>query len=409
MMRTNPWMDVVRTAAALAAAMGIGRFAYTPILPLMTAHAGLSPQGAGQVATANYVGYLVGAVAGACSPRLSRSVTAYRASLAVLSATLLAMPMTTNVVGWMTIRLIAGISSALVFIIAINMLLDVLHHRPQLPGWAFGGVGLGIALSAVVVLALPRDAGWQAAWWWAAAAAAPLSVLAWPIRSTPPPEAPKSAGGRRDNRYPFALLFAGYTLEGVGYIIAGTFLVAALAQHSPGRLGAGAWLVAGAAAIPSAALWSRLSSRYRNPSLLTAALLLQAAGITLACTGISAAALVGAVLFGATFIGVSILALAHGRLLRFPGAVALLTAGYSVGQIAGPVVVAPLTHHGFRPALAVGAVIVLLAAALTALLMRITGGQPDVGAPEAEVADPAGERLDHGAGRRPVVVAPPDQ
>ena len=54
MMRTNPWMDVVRAAAALAAAMGIGRFAYTPILPLMTAHAGLTPQAAGQVATANF-------------------------------------------------------------------------------------------------------------------------------------------------------------------------------------------------------------------------------------------------------------------------------------------------------------------------------------------------------------------
>ena len=68
-MRTHAWTHIARTAAALAAAMGIGRFVYTPILPLMTAHAHLTTQSAGQLATANYVGYLVGAVAAAIAPR----------------------------------------------------------------------------------------------------------------------------------------------------------------------------------------------------------------------------------------------------------------------------------------------------------------------------------------------------
>jgi MFS family permease len=92
-------MHVVRTAAVLAAAMGIGRFVYTPILPLMTAHAGLNPQAAGHLATANYVGYLVGAVAGAFSPRLSRSMPACRVSLIVLVLSPAAMPLTGNA-GW---------------------------------------------------------------------------------------------------------------------------------------------------------------------------------------------------------------------------------------------------------------------------------------------------------------------
>ena len=86
------------------------------------------------------------------------------------------------------------------------------------------------------------------------------------------------------------------------------------------------------------------------------ALLLQAAGIALPRPRPAAwPRLIGAVLFGATFIGVSTMALAAGRLLASPGAVALLTAGYSVGQIAGPVTVTPLLHHGFSPALLVAA------------------------------------------------------
>ena len=100
--------------------------------------------------------------------------------------------------------------------------------------------------------------------------------------------------------------------------------------------------------------------------------------------GGAAAALVGAVLFGGTFIGVSTMALAAGRLLQFPGAVALLTAGYSVGQIVGPVLVTPLLAHGFQHALIAAALVVVAAAVVAALLrslsptrpVRIAGGQP---------------------------------
>ncbi len=81
-----------------------------------------------------------------------------------------------------------------------------------------------------------------------------------------------------------------------------------------------------------------------------------------------AAALVSAVLFGATFLGVSTLALAAGARLRFPRSVALLTAGYSVGQILGPLLVAPLLHDGYRPALLMAALVVPAAGSAAAVL-----------------------------------------
>lgn len=116
-------------------------------------------------------------------------------------------------------------------------------------------------------------------------------------------------------------------------------------------------------------LWSWLGRRFSHPALLAGALLLQAGGIVLpALVGGPAAALTGAILFGATFIGISTVALAAGRHLRVSRAVAVLTAGYSVGQIAGPIAVAPLLHHGFRPALLVAASVVVAAATVAGLL-----------------------------------------
>lgn len=400
----SPWTHVLAVAAALAAAMGVGRFVYTPILPLMQAQAGLTATDGAHAATANYIGYLVGALAGICLPWLLRSSAVLRGCLTVLVASLALMPATHTTEVWLALRLVAGVASALVFVIAVNSLLGHLRGHPaHLPGWAFGGVGAGIALSGLLVLALRGLGGlgdWRAAWWVSAALAAALSVPAWTMRPEPAPEpsgagagpgpvtasgTPGQAAGARGHRW-FAALFASYTLEGIGYIIAGTFLVAAVGQDGPGWLGSGAWVLVGLAAVPSSAFWARLGRRWSRPGLLLAALIVQAVGIALpALVGGVAAVLVSALLFGATFLGVSSLALATGTHLRFPRAVALLTAGYSVGQIIGPLAAAPLLHHGYHQALILAAVVVL-AAAVAALVLRIgfphepgTDGRPGAG------------------------------
>lgn len=368
----SPRAHVARAAAALAAGMGVGRFVYTPILPLMHARAGLSAGAGANLATANYVGYLLGAVAGTLAPGLVRSRAVLRGSLLLLTATLAAMPLTHGVLVWGALRLLAGAASALVFVVAVASLLHHLRDHPaHLPGWAFGGVGAGIALSGLLVLALRPVADWRAAWWSAAALTALLAAAAWRLRPEVAPAAGPVAGGRaraRGHRW-FGALFVSYFLEGVGYIVAGTFLVAAIGQGSPGWLGSGAWVLVGLAAVPSSALWARLGRRWSRPGLLLTALTVQAAGIALpALTGSTAAALGSAVLFGATFLGVSTLALATGAQLRFPRSVALLTAGYSVGQILGPLVVAPFLRHGYHQALLLAALAVLAAAAAAAVL-----------------------------------------
>ena len=388
----SPWMHVAQTGAALAAGMGVGRFAYTPILPLMHAQAGLSTGAGADLATANYAGYLIGALA-CMLPVFSRSSAVLRISLVTLTASLALMPLTQVTAVWLALRCCAGIASAMIFVAAVSSLLSNLKEHPShLTGWGFSGVGAGIALSGLLVLAVRTTADWRAAWWAAAILAALLAIPSWSLRPSPGLAPGVSVPGAHPATHRwFTALFASYTLEGIGYIIAGTFLVAAIAQTSPGWISSGAWVLAGLAAVPSSALWAGLAKRWSRPTLLTAALTIQALGIALpAIIGGVTAALVSAVLFGGTFLGVTNLALATGTHLRFPRAVALLTAGYSVGQILGPLAATPLLHHGYHQALILGALIVL-AAAFASAVLRI-GFPQHLTAPVMPAPPPLGSR-----------------
>lgn len=238
----------------------------------MHARAGLSAGAGAHLATANYVGYLVGALAGILVPALVRSPALLRASLIALTVSLAAMPATHSTAVWIVLRLLAGVASAVIFVIAVSSLHSHLREHPaHLSGWAFGGVGGGIALSGLLVLALRSVADWRAAWWASAALTAILAIAAWRLRPEPAPAVTAAPAGSaagtpalRTRRW-FGVLFASYTLEGIGYIVAGTFLVAAIGQSSPGWIGSGAWVLVGLAAVPSCALWARLGRRWSGP------------------------------------------------------------------------------------------------------------------------------------------------
>jgi hypothetical protein len=361
--RLESMPKLLAAAAALAAGMGVGRFVFTPILPLMQAQAGLSPHLGAALATANYAGYLLGAAAGIALPGLTGSRMALRGSLITLVSTVALMPVFPYAGAWLTLRLIAGVASAVIFVIAAQAVLA--EFRAHLVGWAFGGIGLGIALSGALVLMVRPSGSWQSAWFAAAVLASVFAALAWPLAPGTPSVSTASDGRSRW----FVALVVCYTLEGVGYIIAGTFLVAAIDQRAPGALGAGAWVVVGVAALPSAALWAHLGRRRSRPTLLLAVLTAQAIGIALPVfSGSVLAVLLSAVLFGGTFLGAVTLALAVGTHLRVARSAAVLTTAYAIGQLAGPLLVSPLLRDGYAPAMLTGSVIVACGAAAAAVL-----------------------------------------
>jgi hypothetical protein len=369
----DPLIVVAQGAAALAVSMGIGRFVYTPILPLMIREARVSKSFGATLATANYAGYLLGAFAGIVAPALVRSTRVMRIALVATVATLALMPATHDYTTWFVLRLVAGAASALVFMFTVGAMLSHLQQAHDLVGWGFGGVGAGIALSGILVLITSSTSTWSAAWWSSALAAVVLSGIAWPL-TQPEPEDRASLVphpvGPPAHRW-FAALITAYLLEGIGYIIAGTFLVAAIRQSSPDWAVTAAWILVGICALPASAIWASLGRRWTRPSLLLAALLLQAIGIGLPAVASGVApALLGAALFGSTFLGIGSLALSVGAHLQYPRATPLLTTGYSAGQILGPQIVRPLLHNGYHATLLVGATIVL-AAALAAAGLRV--------------------------------------
>ena len=376
----RPWLTVLQGAAALAATIGIGRFVYTPILPLMHEQAGLTAAQGSLLATANYLGYLAGALLSIFIPRVLRSRTVYLTSLLSLVAVIGLMAVTRDFTAWFALRFIAGLTCALVFVIVSSAMLSRFRQQGQyLAGWGFGGIGAGIALSGVLVLVVRTGGTWRTAWIASAVLALALSMLAWSLRpaAAERPAALQNAAPR-GNRRSFAILLTSYTLEGVGYVIAGTFMVAAIDENSPTWLGNIAWVLVGLAAVPASALWARLGATWSWPGMLCLALLLQACGIALPAVAAGVApALVAAVLFGGTVLGIVSMALTLGNYLRIPRAVAILTSGYGLGQIAGPLVATPLLQGGYHVALLVGAAIVLTAAlAAAALAISFPGRKP---------------------------------
>src|SRR5262249_26693135 len=146
--------------------MGIGRFFYTPLLPLMQKQIGFGPDVAGLIASVNFIGYLAGTLLAALVPRGRMRLLLFRASLIASIVTTLATGLTDSLPLWLVVRGLAGIASAFAFQFAALIVIEALAPAGQgaRAGWLFGGVGIGIALSGVLVRALGGILNWSGLW-----------------------------------------------------------------------------------------------------------------------------------------------------------------------------------------------------------------------------------------------------
>jgi predicted MFS family arabinose efflux permease len=330
---------------AMAAALGIGRFVYTPILPAMTEALGLSNSQAGLIASANMLGYLIGALLAATPTLAGSRRTWLLASLAVSAVTTGAMGLASSLLAFLALRFLGGVASAFVLVLSSALVLDGLASadRSHLGPLHFAGVGVGIAVSALVVSALiAADSDWRTLWYAPGVLAlAALAAVAWLVPYEPrhhyrPAGAHQTAGSRG-----LAALIWAYGLFGFGYVITATFLVA-IVRASPQLRPVEplVWLVVGLTGAPSVAIWAKASTRYGLPRTFSVACLVEAVGVAASVLWPSIPGiLLAAALLGGTFMGLTALGLARAR--QFAPAnprpvLAGMTAAFGLGQIIGP-------------------------------------------------------------------------
>ncbi|WP_292155706.1 YbfB/YjiJ family MFS transporter [Mesorhizobium sp.] len=342
----SPLRLAVAGMTALAVAMGIGRFVYTPILPGMMEELHLTPADAGWIASANYLGYLIGAFAAAGGWAHGRERLLMFVSLAASAMLAALMGLNETMAAFLVIRFLAGLASAFVMVFMASIVFSHLAvaGRSDLQALHFGGVGLGIAVSSALLAILVTDhAGWAAGWLWSGAlSAVGLLIVALLAGSTTPANGVDGPEPALPKDRSLAKMIVAYGLFGFGYVVTATFLVAIVRQGGGGRVfEAAVWMVAGLAGFPSTWFWQKLAGRIGLYAAYAMTCLIEVVGVTASVVVKGAAGpLIAGVLVGGTFIAITALGIQMGRQLapKAPRRIfAVMTAVFGLGQIIGPI------------------------------------------------------------------------
>ena len=392
------WAVALAGAVALAVAMGIGRFAFTPLLPMMLRDGVIDLHAASWLASANYLGYLAGALL--CTfqpwiwarvPRLPAISAPWLVHAGLVATGVLTLGMALPAApAWPLLRFAAGVASAVVFIYTSGWCLAQLARRDAtaLGGVMYAGPGAGIVLSGVFASGMVQW-HWRAATGWLilGALALALSATVWrtfrgAVLPASSPAAGAPGGGGSDSPAEIATLAVAYSLAGFGYIVTATFLPVIARAALPGSPWLDLfWPVFGLGVFCGALLATRLRVSGDLRGLLGAGYLLQAAGIGVSLWSPTNAGFVaGSLMLGLPFTAITFFAMQEVRRLR-PALVAsfmgLMTAMYGIGQIVGPPLVAWLLRRsasageGFTLSLEIAAGALLFGAAMYAAMMKV--------------------------------------
>ncbi len=335
---------------ALLVAMGIGRFAYTALLPDMMISYGIDESSAATMAVWNYIGYLAGVFSARGETHGMRRYYLFVLSLLCGIVATAGMGIVQHLPLWNFLRFLAGFMSGASFVLCSAIVLDTLSaiRKNTLVGFLYGGVGAGIALGGFADIATKTTGSVSESWISMALVSLAPALLALffmhPAFNRVPPEMTPAITGGQKKKTSFTtdyhILLVVYFLEGFGYIIGATFLVALVKDITGSAdLAIWSWIITGFAAAISAPLW-RIFARNNYQSMLILAFLLQAAGTLMPLLSTAPVTiLLSGLLLGGTFMGITVLALQYGvTLTSKPSAytVAVLTFVYGIGQIIGP-------------------------------------------------------------------------
>ena len=335
---------ILTGTAALALAIGIGRFTYTPILPFMLEELNITKTEGGLIASWNFFGYLCGSLLSISSIFKKRVKLVFFISIVFSISTTFLMSIGDEIIFFIIVRFMSGLSSAFVLIFGTALILPSIQAfgKKSLSTSHFMGVGFGIVISSILVTLLGElGFHWNHLW----IGVAMLSViLAVPIFIYTPNEILQhsySQNSSYKNNFSFSLISISYGLYGFGYVILGTF-ISAMARETSGleTTEIYVWLLVGLAGIPMVIFWPWFGKKIGNDLALFLACAIMGLGVLMPVllenkVGITSAS----ILLGSTFIPITALALLEGQ-SRYKGSIristAILTSSFSVGQMIGP-------------------------------------------------------------------------
>ena len=390
----------ILASTALAVAMGIGRFAFTPILPLMIQEGTVHLAQTAWLSSSNYIGYLVGALSLLKSNRHPLFVV-----LGLTLVTLTTWLASLSSFGWLLVlRFLAGVASAWVLVSISAFAINWLKSRQVISsGLIYTGVGIGITLtglicsyfifqSATVNVAAQSSLSplssrlWQYLGVIALLATLLVTFLLAKINSKSPSTAaakanpskathtnPTSSSIPPPAKLKLANVLTAYGLFGFGYILPATFLPQIAKQWLSGQSYLLIWPFFGLAAALSVVLSQGLQRRYNNFSLLgvwRVSQIIMAVGTLLPALWQSLVGLMlSALMVGGTFMVVTMagLQVAASQVTHYPkyNLSALMTASFAFGQLIGPLtaLVAP-GKNIWLALLPVSAIVLLIGVAL---------------------------------------------
>jgi predicted MFS family arabinose efflux permease len=363
--------------AAMTAAIGIGRFVYTPILPAMLGALGWSKSDAGLVASANLLGYFIGALLAGRPFVIARPRPWLLTALTISAVSTAAMAVPSDMVSFVSLRFIGGVASAFAIVCTSTLVLERLSAsgRGSLSAIQFAGVGFGVMISAIAVSTmLAAGANWRTLWMGTGSLAILAAIAAaLLIPAAEDHRAPMKADVAGTPPPGMAAMIVAYGLFGFGYIITATFLVAIVRLTAEVRvLEPWVWTLFGLAAIPSVTVWNWLGKRIGILNAFAAACAIEAVGVATSVEWVTIPGIcLSALLLGGTFMGITVLGFMAGRMLSAGHphqAFARMTASFSLGQMAGPLVAGFLSERlgDFRVPSLIAAAALIAAAGLSA-------------------------------------------
>ncbi len=332
---------------SLVLTMGIARFAYTPLLQVMQDARLINDAVGGWLAALNYVGYLSGTIIAASISNLVLKDKLYRLSLIIAIISTVAMAWTENWIIWGIWRYLAGLTAAGGLLLGSGLIMNwlVRHGYKMDMGIHFGGVGLGIVVTAIAVEWMLPSFNWAEQWEIFAAIGLVLALPAWLWLPRPDGHDVTKSGQQLTDQLPDAkwlrILSLSYFCVGIGYVVYATFIVVIINNREE-LIGYGnwAWFLVGITMMPCCYIWEKIAERVSDfLAFLMAYIMMTISIAILIFDGPLWLIVISAVLYGSSMMGiVSMMLTLVGKLAPTKPAKLMgkISVYYAIAQIIAP-------------------------------------------------------------------------